>query len=67
MSPLSQADREWVQLTVKTVIAECMKEHVRTCPNAARLRVFVFGLLCGVGVLSGPGVVAAVLKTFAAQ
>lgn len=58
MPPLSQADKEWVRLTVKAVITETLREHVRTCPNVARIRAFIFGLVCGVAVVSGAGGVA---------
>jgi len=67
MPPLSKDDKEWVRLMVQEAIVMSLKEHVRTCPNAARLKVFMFGLLCGVGALSGPGIVSAIAAVFVAR
>ena len=64
MSPLSKDDKEWVRLIVETAITESLKEHVQTCPNTARLKVFMLGILCGAAALSGPGIVSAIAAVF---
>ena len=65
---ITQQDREWVQsmiaeATTKSLAAageytwQAIAKHEVTCPNATRLRTFIFGLLIGLGLLtSGQGI-----------